>query len=62
MLYLDYYTYFKSLEQTQKNKQLLIISIIILTMLLIGIIIEIIKHKFLHKIKNKRIKEFISKL
>ena len=62
MLLTDYYFYFYNLEESQRNKELLIIAICLGILLIIGLVIERVKYKFMYKAKNEHIRNFLKKL
>ena len=62
MLFVDYYLYLYNLEESERIKQVLIIVAILISLLVIDAIIQYLKSKYLHKIKNERIREFIRKI
>ncbi len=62
MLAMDYYLYLYKLEETQRNKEILLICALIAILFFIAIEIEMFKYTYLDKIKNEHIRNFIMKL
>lgn len=62
MLWMDYYLHLCELEESQRNKEILLLIAVFAVLFFIVAGIEFFKYKYLDKIKNRRIKEFIMNL
>jgi len=62
MLFSDFYFYFFNLDKYWRNIKIFQIILLLISLLFIGVLIEVIKHKFIHKIRNEKIKKFMKNL
>lgn len=61
-MYMQYFIYLNSLNNTQKKEQIVILGIFWISLLIIAGILEVIKYKYKDKIKNKKLKKFLEKI
>ena len=61
-MYMQYFIYLNSLNNTQKKEQIVILRIFWISLLTIERILEVIKYKYKDKIKNKKLKKFLEKI
>ncbi len=61
-MYMQYFIYLNSLNNTQKKEQIVILGIFWISLLTIAWILEVIKYKYKDKIKNKKLKKFLEKI
>lgn len=61
-MYMQYFIYLNSLNNTQKKEQIVILGIFWISLLTIAGILEVIKYKYKDKIKNKKLKKFLEKI
>ena len=59
-MYMDYFFYLRTLPEGERISQILIISTILAGLLIIGIVLEIAKKKYVNKFKN--FKKLLNKL
>ena len=62
MLLVDYYFYFNNLEQCKRNEELQIFLVILAILIIISVIIEFLKHKYMYKAKNEKVRKLLRKL